>query len=104
MAASPGSDAIAATMRISREQEKLRQERAKFDARERRTERWFLLRLVMGWVSIPGLLGLGFFAGWMIVHHREFESGVVAMAASALLVDSLGLFIFVWRVVLRRQP
>lgn len=104
MVSNPAPEAIAVTMEISREQERLRQERSKFDADERRADRWFLLRLVMGWVSIPGLLALGAFAGWMIVHHNDFESGVVAMAASALLVDSLGLFIFVWRIVLRRQP
>lgn len=104
MAQNPVTDALAATIEISREQEKLRQERSQFDANERRSERWFLLRLVMGWVSVPGLLALGCFAAWIMIHHDEFESAVVAMAGSALLVDSLGLFMFVWRIVLRRQP
>lgn len=103
MTVDPVSEAMDATMEISRKQERLRQERAAFDSHERRTERWFLLRLVMGWVSVPGLLALGCFAGWVMVHHDEFQSGVVAMAASAILVDSLGLFVFVWRIVLGRK-
>jgi hypothetical protein len=104
MTGDPVSEAIDATLEISRRQERLRQERAAFDADERRTERWFLLRLVMGWVSVPGLLALGCFAGWVMVHHDEFPSEVVTLAASAILVDSLGLFVFVWRIVLERKP
>lgn len=93
------NEALEATMRIAREQEAIRQERETFDAEMRRKERWTLLRLVMGWVSVPALFVLGGFAGWILTNHTEFEPRIILMAASALLIDSLGLLIYVWKAV-----
>jgi hypothetical protein len=77
--------------------ESLRQRRRKFDFQMREAERRLRLRMVMGWVSLPGLVAITVLSGWVLLRSPEFESGVVALAATALFVELLGLFAFIWR-------
>lgn len=95
---------IGEEIELLREQEQLRQQRETFDQRKRQDSRWFLLKLVMGWASVVLLPGIGFTCGYVIFNHTEFTSATVTAATAALFVDTLGLIISVWRLVLGRGP
>jgi hypothetical protein len=53
----------------------------------------------MGWVAVVLLPAIGGFSGWVIVHNADYPASTVGLAASALLIDSLGLVLSVWRIV-----
>lgn len=89
---------------LLREQELLRQQRETFDQRKRQDSRWFLLKLVMGWTSVVLLPGIGFICGYVIFNHAEFTSTTITAATAALFVDTLGLIMSVWRLVLGKGP
>ncbi|GGO63136.1 hypothetical protein [Nonomuraea cavernae] len=89
---------------LLRAQEQLRQMQETFDQRKRQDGRWFLLKLVMGWTSVVLLPGIAFTSGWVIFNHQNFSSTTVAAVTAALLVDTLGLVLSVWRLVLGKGP
>jgi hypothetical protein len=95
---------VDATIGIARSQERLRQERETFDQKKRQDSRWFLLRLAMGWSAVVLLPAIGGISGWVIASHSHFSAGTVTLASSALFVDSLGLILAVWRIVLGVGP
>jgi cytochrome c biogenesis protein CcdA len=95
---------VEATIVIARAQEQLRQERETFDQKKRQDGRWFLLRLAMGWSAVVLLPAIGGVSGWVIANHPNFAAGTVTLAASALFVDSIGLVLAVWRIVLGTGP
>ena len=80
--------------------EALRQERETFDQNKCHEARWFTLRLVMGYLSIP-LMGVIIFISYFVLsHQKEFSGEVVAMATAALFVDVLGILTGVWKIVI----
>ncbi|MGN2634597.1 hypothetical protein ACTD5D_00055 [Nocardia takedensis] len=81
-------------------QERLRQSRETFDQRRRQDSRWFLLKLVMGWTSVVFLPGIAVTCGYVIFNFHDFDPATVTAATVALLVDTLGLVLSVWRLVL----
>ena len=95
---------VDATIVVARAQEQLRQERETFDQKKRQDSRWFLLRLAMGWSAVVLLPAIGGISGWVIANHSHFSTGTVTLASSALFVDSLGLVLAVWRIVLGVGP
>lgn len=98
----PSDHEVARTTGIADEQ--LRQERIAFDQRKRQDDRWFLLRLAMGWSAVLLLPAIGGLSGWIVTMHSEFPAETVALASSALFVDSIGLMLAVWRIVLGGGP
>lgn len=85
---------------IGRATEQLRQERETFDQQKDHEERWFSLRVRMGYVavvSIPSILAL---SGFVIINADVFPSFVINMASGALFVDGLGLFVAIWKMIL----
>jgi hypothetical protein len=58
----------------------------------------------MGWTAVVLFIAICAFSGFVIVNHAEFAKGVVALAASALLVEALGLVAAVWRAVIGSRP
>jgi hypothetical protein len=98
------SESVTDTIALAREQEQLRQERETFDQRKKQDGRWFLLRLAMGWTAVALLPGIGVTSGWIIFHYAQFAASTVTVATGALLVDTLGLVLSVWRIVLGRGP
>lgn len=94
------TDPVKETIALASEDEYLRQVRETFDQRKMQDARWNILRLVMGWIAVVLLPGVGVTAGWIIFHHASFTAATVTVATSTLLVDTVGLVISVWRIVL----
>jgi len=80
--------------------ERLRQERETFDLHKTHQNRWFHLRLAMGWVAVVLLLSIMAVSGYVLVNHALFPITVVTAAGGALFVDALGLVVSVWKIVL----
>jgi len=93
-------DPVADTIALAAQQEALRQQRETFDQRKTQDHRWFILRFVMGWIAVALLPGIGFTSGWIIFHSRDFTTATITAATTALLVDTIGLVISVWKIVL----
>ena len=85
---------------IERASEQLRQERETFEQRKKQEERWFGLRLIMGYSSILLLGAIMIIATYILISHEKFPTGVVTSAGAALFMDVLGLLIGVWRIAL----
>lgn len=98
------TDPVAETIAIATAEEKLRQERETFDQRKEQDARYFKLKMTMGWIAAILLPAIGVTCGWIIFHSREFNSATVTVATSALLVDTLGLFVSIWKVVMGSGP
>lgn len=86
-----------------REIEALRQEKESFEQLKKQDERWFWLRLIMGYVSIFLLLIVMFVSIYILFNFKNFSSHVVISAGAALFVDILGLLVGVWKIVLSAQ-
>ena len=93
------ADAKETPINIRRALERLRQERETFDQRQRQDARWFQLRMTMGGLAvliIPTLIVICV----VFISDPHQSAAVKSLAASALLVDILGLVAAVWKVVL----
>lgn len=88
---------------LLRVEERLRQERETFDQRRDQEERWFTLRLRMGYVAALLLPALAIACAVIIFEHDEFDGFVVNAASATLFADVLGLIIAVWKVVFSRR-
>lgn len=82
--------------------ERLRQERETFDQHRTHQNRWFLLRLTMGYMSVVLLPSILVVSTYILLNHTRFPAGVVTAAGGALFVDALGLVASVWKIVLNR--
>jgi hypothetical protein len=88
------------TQMLMRLEEQLRQEREVFDQRKAQGERWFTLRLRMGYMAVvllPLFMGI---TSYIIFNSGRFPPSVVALSATALLADVLGTLLSVWKLVL----
>jgi hypothetical protein len=83
-----------------RERERLRQERETFDQHKAHENRWFALRLVMGYASVLLLLSVMVISGLILLNNAQFPIQVVVAAGAALFTDVVGLLVSVWKVVL----
>lgn len=79
-------------------EERLRQQRETFNQRKAQQERWFSLRLRMGYTAMVFLPTIGALCGYIIVHGNT--ASVVISAGATLFTDILGVFAAVWKVVL----
>lgn len=98
------TDPVAETITIANAEERLRQERETFDQRKEQDSRYFRLRMAMGWMAVILLPAIGVTCGWIIFHSHGFASATVTVATSALLVDALGLVVWVWKIVMGSGP
>jgi hypothetical protein len=79
--------------------QRLSQEQATFEQKKLQDARWFILRMAMGILAmliIPTMIVLCV----LIISDPHQDMIVKRLAASALLVDILGLMCAVWRVIL----
>jgi hypothetical protein len=88
-------------IRIERAMEQLRQERGVFDQRKAQEARWFVLRLIMGYLSVTLLLAVVLLCRFILFNSQRFPEFTVQTAGAALFVDVLGLLIGVWKIVLK---
>jgi hypothetical protein len=86
---------------IERATEQLRQERETFDQQKKHDNRWFILRLVMGYSTVVMQGAILVISSWIIFHASAFSPVVAKFAAGALFVDAVGLVASVWRGVLK---
>lgn len=94
------NDIIPEAIRLEQATERLRQEAETFDQVKQHVERWFILRLVMGYVAVVALPSLLAVSSYIILHAEAFSPAVVTAASGALFVDGLGFIIAVWKIVL----
>jgi ABC-type uncharacterized transport system permease subunit len=87
------------TIALEQAHEQLRQERETFDQKKSQDGQWFRLRLAMGWTAVVLLPAIMAISTWILLHPGSFSREVVTLAASAMLVDALGLVLSVWRLV-----
>jgi cytochrome b subunit of formate dehydrogenase len=73
--------------------ERLRQERETFDQHKEHENRWFHLRLVMGYSAAVLLIALMVVSSYILFNNTYFSNGVVTLAGAALFVDALGVVI-----------
>jgi hypothetical protein len=79
--------------------QRLRQEQATFEQKQLQDARWFILRMAMGILAmlvIPTMIAICV----LVIANPHQDVTVKRLAASALLVDILGLMGAVWRVIL----
>lgn len=107
----PEGQGTSLTIALAQAQERLRQERAAFDQhyqqkqvafelRKQQAMKWFPVQIAMAWAAVVLLPAIMFVCSWIIFNSRQFDTVTVAMATSGLLVDALGLFISIWRIVI----
>ena len=58
----------------------------------------------MSWVAIVFVPAIAATCGWIIFHYHDFPTATVTVATTALLVDTLGLFGSLWKIVLGSGP
>ncbi len=85
---------------VERVKERLRQERETFNQHQAHENRWFVLRLVMGYSSVVLFIAIMVVSSHILLSGASFSDKVVTAAAVALFTDSLGLIVSVWKVVL----
>ncbi len=85
---------------VQRAIENVRQERETFNQSKKHENRWFSLRLIMGYLSVILIPAIMFVCSYIIFNAFSFEKTVVNYASAALFVDVLGLVVGVWKVVL----
>lgn len=89
-------------MSDARASELLRQEREAFDQAKAHAERWFTLRLAIGYAGILLLIAIGSMSSYVLLHPASFLRETVRVAAAALLVDMLGLSASIFKLVLQQ--
>jgi len=87
-------------IKIERAIEQLRQEREVFDQRKKHEERWFVLRLSMGYSSVVLLFLVIVISSLVLFNNNDFPEFTVKAAGAALFADVVGLLISVWKVVM----
>lgn len=97
------TDMTASTIAIQNAIERLRQEKETFEQRRQQEDRWFSLRLRMGYTAIFLLPSVAAISAYIILNSSEFSTATVTTATSALFVDVLGLMAAIWKVVLNPE-
>jgi hypothetical protein len=87
-------------VRIEQATERLRQESETFNQRKNHEERWFKLRLSMGYASVVLLPAVVLICSYVLYMNELFPPAVLTTASSALFVDVVGLMLAVWKIVL----
>lgn len=88
-------------LKIRRSEEQLRQEAVLFDLRVFKEREWFLLRLRMAYSAIFFMAGFAALSSYLVLHGSDFRTEVVRFALMALFVNMLGMFVALWKFVIR---
>jgi hypothetical protein len=86
---------------FARAAEQLRQEQETFNQQKAHENRWFTLRLVMGYTSVALLAVILFVSSYILFHQSQFSTAIQTAAGGALFVDAVGLVVSVWKGVLQ---
>lgn len=99
MTEQPSPNAIAIQAGI----ERLRQERETFDLNKAHAERWFALRLRMGYIAVVLLPSIAAVCGFIVLNPGSYSGTAVTAASGTLFVDMVGLVGAVFKVVLTQS-
>jgi len=94
------SDVTANTIAYETAIESLRQQRETFEQRREQENKWFSLRLRMGYTAVVLLPAVAIISGYVILNPASYSTATVTAATGALFVDVLGLMGAIWKVVL----
>jgi len=97
------TDITASTIALQSAMERLRQEKVTFNQLKAQSERWFSLRLTMGYIAVILLPTIAALSGYIILNPQYYSATALTTASSALFVDVLGLLVAVWKVVLNPE-
>lgn len=89
-----------AAAELAQLEERLRQQRETFDQRKRQDQWFFYLRIIVSGVAIVAFIAICAFAGFIVLNTGDFSTGTVAVAASALLVEAIGLVGGILKVIM----
>lgn len=89
---------------IAQENERLRQERETFDLEKKHYEQWFQVRRTMGWIVALMLPAVLIVATIIIFNSSDFDRLTVQLATGALLVDTLGAVLALYKLILGSSP
>lgn len=92
--------AINTSIAVAREQEQLWQEHETFALRKSQSERWFALRLVVGYASVAALVLVLAVCVYILMNSSAFPPAVATAASATLFGDVIGLVATIWKVVL----
>jgi hypothetical protein len=92
-------EARVASIAGEQHKERLRQERETFDQHKSHENRWFTLRLAMGYSAVLLLLAVFVVCVVVFINQAGLPSVIVASASAAFFGDVLGLVVTVWKVV-----
>lgn len=98
------ANALDASIRLERHAERLRQERETFNQRKEQDGRWVTLRLAMGWLAFIMLPAIAVLCAVVMLSPEQYSAATVTTATAALLADTLGLILSVWKVLLAKGP
>jgi hypothetical protein len=85
---------------FERASEALRQEAETFDQLRDHADRWFVLRLKMGYVTLILLPGIFLVCTYILFNARNFGPNVVTAAAGTMFCDGFAFLMAVWKIVL----
>ena len=97
------TDTTSDTIAIQNAIERLRQEKETFEQRKIQEDKWFSLRLRMGYAAVILLPTVAGISGYIILNSSNYSVATVTVATSALFVDVLGLMGAIWKVVLNSE-
>jgi hypothetical protein len=89
-------------MTDARAPEQLRQEREAFDQAKAHEARWFTPRLTIGYAGIGLLFAIVLVSGYILLHPGCYATATIGIAATALLVDIVGLVASIFKLVLQQ--
>lgn len=84
----------------ARAREELRQELETFDHNKSQSERWFVLRLLVGYASVAALVLTLAVCVYILMNVEAFPPAVATAATATLFGDVVGLVATIWKVVL----
>ena len=84
-------------------QEALRQQRETFEQARIHANRWFHLRLAVGLASILMLPTILLVSARILLSDQPYPAELQAAAAGALFVDTVGVLLAVWKIVLNKD-
>ncbi|HBK04685.1 MAG TPA: hypothetical protein DDZ81_02345 [Acetobacteraceae bacterium] len=90
-------------MTDARAREQLRQERETFDQAKAHDARWFTLRLAAGYAGIGLLLVIALGSGYLLLFPASYSPATIAISATTLLGDMLGLVASIFKLVLQQR-
>ena len=93
-------DVTADTIDLATAAERLRQERETFDQNKLHEERWFVLRLRMGYAATIMLPAIAVVSALIVLRPEAYSAATITGATGVLFTDVVGLLVSVWKVVL----